>query len=166
MSVKEDGGFWKVKYGKLSEIPVYARAGAIIPLGKQGEWGGVKLPQELTMRIFPGADNTFELYEDDGSTCNYLAGAYAISRFSQGWISDNGTTSIKFTIHPVEGDRSMIPANRLMDLDFIAVGEPGELIYTVNGRQIANPPQFTTDEDGFHITVIRVTRRSHNYQII
>jgi alpha-glucosidase (family GH31 glycosyl hydrolase) len=58
----------------------------------------------LDIYIFPGADNDFELYEDDGETTDYQHGKYAITRFSL-----RGNT---FTIHPAQGDVSVIPQQR------------------------------------------------------
>ncbi len=89
----------------LEDIPVFAKAGAIIPLTPKVGWGGIENPKELDIYIFPGADNSFELYEDDGETTDYQRGKYAITRFS---LQDN-----IFTINPAEGDLSFVPANRI-----------------------------------------------------
>jgi hypothetical protein len=55
--------------------------------------------------MFPGADNTFELYEDDGETSRYLQGEYALTPF----------TFYKgvFTIQAARGDLSVMPAQRV-----------------------------------------------------
>jgi alpha-glucosidase (family GH31 glycosyl hydrolase) len=98
------GNQWHKVKAALEDIPVYAKAGAIVPLAPKVGWGGLDNPTELDIYIFPGADNTFELYEDDGETTDYLSGKYAITRFEL-----NGET---FTIHPAQGDLSVIPAQR------------------------------------------------------
>ncbi len=99
------GGQWHEVKAALEDIPVYAKVGAIIPLAPKVGWGGIDNPKELEIYIFPGADNTFELYEDDGESTDYQRGKYAITHFS---LQDN-----LFTIHPAEGDLSLIPANRI-----------------------------------------------------
>jgi alpha-glucosidase (family GH31 glycosyl hydrolase) len=102
------GGKWhEIKFA-LEDIPVFAKAGAIVPLTSKVGWGGIDNPKELDIYIFPGADNTFELYEDDGETTDYQRGKYAITRFS---FQDN-----LFIIHPAEGDLSLIPANRIYSI--------------------------------------------------
>jgi alpha-glucosidase (family GH31 glycosyl hydrolase) len=98
------GGEWRDVQAALEDIPVYAKAGAIIPLAPRPKWGGIENPTELDIYIFPGADNTFDLYEDDGETTDYQQGKYAITRFS---LKDGG-----FTVHPAQGDLSVIPAQR------------------------------------------------------
>ena len=76
------GGQWHEIKAALEDIPVYAKAGAIVPLAPKVGWGGIDNPKELDIYIFPGADNSFELYEDDGETTDYQRGKYAITRFS------------------------------------------------------------------------------------
>ncbi len=98
------GGKWRNVKAALEDIPVYAKAGAIIPLAPKVGWGGIENPTELDLYIFPGADNTFELYEDDGETTDYQRGKYAITRFS---LKDG-----VFTVHPAQGERSILPAKR------------------------------------------------------
>lgn len=98
------GGMWHTIKAALEDIPVYAKAGAIVPLAPKVGWGGIENPQELDLYIFPGADNRFELYEDDGETTNYQRGKYAITPFT---LKKN-----KFTIHASNGDTSLIPAQR------------------------------------------------------
>ncbi|MBI5353940.1 MAG: DUF5110 domain-containing protein [Chloroflexi bacterium] len=99
-----NGGKWyEIKYA-LEDIPVFAKAGAIIPLAPKVAWGGIDNPKELDVYVFPGADNVFKLYEDDGETTDYQNGKYAVTHFS---LHDN-----TFTVHSPEGDLSLIPAKR------------------------------------------------------
>ncbi len=125
------GGRWLAMYGTLEEIPVLAKAGGIIPLGPQVGWGGLTNPDELTLCIFPGADNTFELYEDDGETQAYVNGKYAVTRFSQAW----GGTSLQFTIAPVEGDLALVPARRTFKLVVRGVSLPDRVSLTINNAE-------------------------------
>ena len=105
------GGTMRDVKAALEDIPVYARAGAIVPLAHHVGAGsprpyhfGTDNPTELDVYIFPGADNVFELYEDDGETSDYQRGKYAITRMEL-----KGDT---FTIHPAQGDQSVVPAQR------------------------------------------------------
>jgi alpha-glucosidase (family GH31 glycosyl hydrolase) len=123
------GGKWASVYGDLQEIPVYAKAGAIVPLDRETGWGGVANPDSLEVFIFPGADNRFELVEDDGETTDYQRGKYAVTVLSQEWREDELT----FTIHPARGDLSIIPAQRAYALHLRGVAQPGQLDLKVNG---------------------------------
>lgn len=95
---------WQLIQAALDEIPVFAKAGGIVPLAPKPAWGGLSNPTELDIYVFPGADNRFELYEDDGETTDYQRGIYAITLFTL----EKGV----FTIHPAQGDLSLIPAKR------------------------------------------------------
>ena len=82
---KQYTGGWHTVYGDWSDIPVFAKAGAIVPLGPQVGWGGVENPAELTLHIFAGADGQFVLYEDDGATTAYQQGHAAQTPFTLTW---------------------------------------------------------------------------------
>jgi alpha-glucosidase (family GH31 glycosyl hydrolase) len=106
------GRRWHTIESALEDIPVFAKAGAIVPLGPKTGWGGVDNPDTLDIYIFPGASNRFELYEDDGETTGYQRGEYALTPFT---LEQVGHT-LTFRIHPAEGQRSLVPAQRLYRL--------------------------------------------------
>jgi alpha-D-xyloside xylohydrolase len=60
----------------LNRIPIYARAGSIIPLGPQAESTSAK-PNPIELRIYPGASARYTLYEDEGDSYDYERGAYS-----------------------------------------------------------------------------------------
>jgi len=109
------GGKTRTVKARLEDIPVYAKAGAIVPLAPKVGWGGIENPTELDIYVFPGADNRFELYEDDGETTDYRQGKYAITAFTL----ENGN----FTIHPSNGDTSLIPMQRTHRIHLRGVDE-------------------------------------------
>ena len=59
-------------------IPLYVRAGSILPLGPEMQWSDEKPADSIELRIYPGADADFRLYEDDGLTYAYEDGACAV----------------------------------------------------------------------------------------
>lgn len=61
----------------LSEIPVYVKAGSIIPFGKKLQYTNEKPADTLEIRVYTGANAHFELYEDEGDNYNYEAGKYS-----------------------------------------------------------------------------------------
>jgi len=83
------GDTWHALHGALDEVPVFARAGAIVPLGTatgDREGRSYANPARLTVHVFPGADKRrFTLYEDDGETTAYQRGAYALTALLQTW---------------------------------------------------------------------------------
>jgi len=61
----------------LDEFPLFVRAGAIVPLGPVVEHTGQAPDAPWEIRIYPGADAAFTLYEDDGETYRYERGERA-----------------------------------------------------------------------------------------
>ena len=58
----------------IDRIPVYVRAGSIVPLGPDQEWSTEKTEDPIELRVYPGADADFTLYEDENDTYNYEKG--------------------------------------------------------------------------------------------
>ncbi len=55
-------------------MPIYVRAGAIIPFDPVRQYTSERVKEPTTLRIYPGADGDFTLYEDDGISLDYLRG--------------------------------------------------------------------------------------------
>ena len=66
----------------LDRVPMFVRAGSILPLGPEMQYVGEKAWDHLEIRIYPGADGSFTLYEDEGDNYNYEKGVYATIPFS------------------------------------------------------------------------------------
>jgi alpha-D-xyloside xylohydrolase len=73
-------------------IPVFARAGAIIPFGPEIQYTAEKPADPVTLYIYAGADGAFTLYEDDGLTYGYEKGAFA--RIPIRWNDSSQTLTI------------------------------------------------------------------------
>ena len=65
----------------LDQVPMFVRAGSILPLGPEMQWVGEKSWDNLELRVFPGADGSFVLYEDEGDNYNYEKGIYSTITF-------------------------------------------------------------------------------------
>jgi alpha-D-xyloside xylohydrolase len=61
----------------LNRVPMYVRAGSIIPLAPEMEYVGQLPWNNLELRVYPGADAHATLYEDEGDNYNYEQGVYA-----------------------------------------------------------------------------------------
>jgi alpha-glucosidase (family GH31 glycosyl hydrolase) len=60
----------------LDIMPLYVRAGSILPLGPVKQYTAEKVDQPLSISIYPGADASFLLYEDDGISFNHRTGVW------------------------------------------------------------------------------------------
>lgn len=71
---KKKGGQTVTRQVDLATMPVYVRAGAIIPFDPIRQYTSEIVNEPTTLKIFPGADGAYTLYEDDGISLDYLAG--------------------------------------------------------------------------------------------
>jgi alpha-D-xyloside xylohydrolase len=79
--------FWtgaKIEGGKhieadapLAKLPLYVRAGSIIPMGPTMEWSTEKPADPIEIRVYPGADGDFTFYEDENDNYDYAKGQHA-----------------------------------------------------------------------------------------
>ena len=93
----------------LETMPLFLRAGAIVPMQAHvpgsRKLGGAK---DMEILVAPGASGRFVLYEDDGESLAYRAGAHCETVMTLNW-QERGAV---FTIEPAAGDLSLIPETR------------------------------------------------------
>ncbi len=75
--VETNGGQMINAITPLDRMPLYVRAGSIVPLGPDEEWSTQKAEDPIELRIYPGANGDFTIYEDENDNYNYEKGAYA-----------------------------------------------------------------------------------------
>ena len=76
----------------LDRVPMFVRAGSILPLGPEMQYVGEKAWDNLEIRVYPGADGSFVLYEDEGDSYNYEKGVYSTIPFR--WNNAKKTLTI------------------------------------------------------------------------
>ena len=59
----------------LNRVPLFVRAGAIVPVGPAIQYTGQKPDAPITVYVYPGRDGSFSLYEDEGTNYGYEKGA-------------------------------------------------------------------------------------------
>lgn len=77
-----DGGQWIIVEAPIDKIPLFVRAGGILPLQDVVQFADEKKQTSLEIRIFPSDAATYTFYEDDGVSQNYRKGIYALTDFS------------------------------------------------------------------------------------
>lgn len=106
--VMYDGDRMIDMYRDLSSIPVLAKAGAILPF--TDEISGVeatKNPSSLRLKVYAGADGSFELYEDDNETCAYEKEDCVKTSFTY-----SEKDAAELVISAAQGNLSLIPEKR------------------------------------------------------
>ena len=86
------GGRSFVADAPFERIPVYVRAGQIVPMGPDIQYTAEDDGSTLTLRIYAGADAQYSLYEDDGVSYDYEKGSYSWIPFT--WNESEGTLTI------------------------------------------------------------------------
>lgn len=81
-SERHDGGHRIQRLAPIDIIPVYVRAGSILPWGPAVQYAAEKAWDDLELRIYPGADGHFTLYEDEGDNYNYEKGQFSLIRMT------------------------------------------------------------------------------------
>ena len=118
----------------IETMPLYVRAGAILPYGPPIQYAMERVdPTEL--RIYPGANGSFTLYEDEGDTYNYESGTHATIPFT--WDDTAKTLTIGTRVGSFPG----MLAQRTFRLVFVtpqhgvglAVNTPADVVVTYNG---------------------------------
>jgi alpha-glucosidase (family GH31 glycosyl hydrolase) len=90
----------------LATMPLHVRAGAIIPMGPIKQWVDQPVDGPLTLTVYPGADSTYLLYEDDGRSFDYRKGEWM--GIALAW---RDATRV-LTLSLARGSRMLTPARR------------------------------------------------------
>ena len=89
---KHSGGRIIQRECPIDIMPVYVKAGSIVPFGPAVQYVAEKKWNNLEIRIYPGADADFTLYEDEGDNYNYEKGAFTEIKFH--WDDSNKTLTV------------------------------------------------------------------------
>jgi len=100
----------------LDRIPLYVRAGSILPLGPEIEYADEKPAGPIELRIYTGADGEFVLYQDAGDGYDYEHGVHSVIPMQ--WSESNRT----LTIGQREGEYPGMPASMEMKVVLVSAG--------------------------------------------
>jgi len=87
----------------IEKLPLFVRAGSILPMGPVVEWATQKVEDPIELRVYPGADGDFTLYQDENDGYAYEKGAHATIPVH--WNDKTGTLAVG----PVEGSYPGMP---------------------------------------------------------
>ena len=141
----------------LDVLPLFAREGAIIPLGPIMEYVGQRPADPITLACYlgdyDGAEAAGTLYEDDGETLAYQRGSWRLTRF----MAFRHASRITFRVESHEGGYSGDPAELVAELHLPRVGaaRPSIRSVTLDGR--AGGDALYTIEPRRYETLLRVS---------
>jgi len=136
--VSESGRTLTVCRG-IDQYPVFAKAGAIVPLQDSH---ALEAGRDLEIRIFPGADNTFTLYEDAGDGSEYQNGGFVTTEMSLVW----GDAPV-FTLKSAKGQTSLLPEKRKYRFVLQGYHKNIQVALSVDGAQIPAHCRFCPSQN-------------------
>lgn len=139
---QHDGGWYDFRTGKhftggtqvdapapLDDIPLFVKAGSIIPLAEEMEYTAEKSWDCLTLKVYPGKDAQFMLYEDGGDSYDYLEGKY--TRITLSWDDTRKTLTVGDRTGAFDG----MPRRRIFIIT-LPDGSSKQLKYTGKARSL------------------------------
>ncbi len=125
------GGTTMTASAPLSQMPLYVRAGSIVPMGPMIQYATQSIdPQEI--RVYAGGDASFTLYEDEGDTYNYETGNYSTIQFT--W-SDSAK---QLTIGARAGSYTGMPATRTFNVVSVGANHGGGVTVTATPDKVVS----------------------------
>jgi alpha-glucosidase (family GH31 glycosyl hydrolase) len=107
---KSDGSREVERTVDLETIPLYVRAGTILPLGPVKQYTAEHVDEPIQLSIYPGADGSFLLYEDDGISFNYRKGEWMGIELK--WSDASRTLTMRLA----PGSRMLTPTRRQFEV--------------------------------------------------
>lgn len=103
-----------ISFYKEEDYPIFARRGSIIPLSNKSNVNNTSNPTDIEIHVFPGQNNTYRMYEDDGISSLYKEGYYLITEIDYNYLPNNYTLIIR----AIEGKSGIVPDTRNYKIRF------------------------------------------------
>lgn len=127
-------------YRPLHQMPVFAKAGSIVPLNQDTKTNSVDLPSEMELLVFAGDDGTFTLWEDEGDCFEDLDENWASTTYQLHWGTD-----ARLIINAAKGNLKILPKERQYCIKVTGVCNQDEIYaVTMDGMKLPT----TKDYDG------------------
>ena len=136
---RHEGGRTISRLAPINIIPLYVKAGSIIPFGPDVQWSDEKPWDNLEIRIYPGQDADFVLYEDEGDNYNYEK-----QRFSEIAFHWNDAQR-QLTIADRTGQFKGMLASRRFNVVLVDANTPSASV-PATGRSVSYDGKQTTVE--------------------
>lgn len=122
-----------VTFYKEENYPVFAKRGSIIPLSLKSNYNNTGNPLDLEIQVFPGDNNTYELYEDDGISQSYKNGQYFKTIIDYNYLPNNYTLIVR---NAPDSKRGIINDTRNYKIRFRNTKQAQEVICRVDNDMI------------------------------
>lgn len=135
----------------LDEIPVFVKAGAIIPMGPDVDYADEKPLNPLTLDIYPAGSTSYTLYEDDGVTRRYITdNAYTTTSYTCIQSGSDITFLIGARQNHNENITDYMPESRSYNLKFNNIGDVyGVSLFGTQLNEVSTLDEYNTAEQGY-----------------
>ena len=127
---KINGGQEITKATTIDEIPLYIKSGSIIPFGPQVQYATEKKWDNLEIRVYPGANGAFTLYEDENDNYNYEKGVYSTINFT--W----NDAKKSLTINDRKGSFPGMLSTRKFNIVVVTADKKNDKAVTYSGKKV------------------------------
>ena len=128
---KYDGGQEVTLTTTIDKIPLFIKAGSIVPFGPNVQFATEKKWDNLEIRVYPGANAEFTLYEDENDNYNYEKGIYSTISFT--W----NDAKKSLTINDRKGTFPGMLGTRKFNIVVISTGKKVEKTVTYSGKKVS-----------------------------
>lgn len=142
----------------LDQMPIFYKAGSIIPTQPDVQYIDKTLPAQITLDIYPADTASFTLYEDDGRSEDYKNGVYAMTTIR--YDEKSGDASI--TIEPANGSYTL--PDRTYTIQLHTAAQPKEV--KLQGAKKKQQPGWTYNAEKSILTVSISRKPQDRTQII
>ena len=132
-----------VSFYKEEDYPVFAKKGSIIPLSNKSNVNNTSNPTDIEIHVFPGQNNTYRLYEDDGISSLYKEGFFLITEIDYNYLPNNYTLIIR----SVEGKSGIVPDKRNYKIRFRNTKKAEDVIVYFDSAQIQATRTYNDNND-------------------
>ena len=132
-----------VSFYKVEDYPIFAKKGSIIPLSNKSNINNTSNPTDMEIHVFPGQNNTYRLYEDDGISSLYKEGFFLITEIDYNYLPNNYTLIIR----SVEGKTGIVPDKRNYKIRFRNTKYSDDVVVYFDSTQIEISNKYVEDND-------------------
>ena len=132
-----------ISFYKEEDYPIFAKKGSIIPLSNKSNVNNTSNPTDIEIHVFPGQNNTYRMYEDDGISSLYDEGYYLITEIDYNYLQNNYTLIIR----SIEGKTGIVPEKRNYKIRFRNTKYAEDVIVYFDSNKIEVSNKYVDDND-------------------
>ena len=145
----------------LGQVPIFAKAGAIVPTEKYDGSNKLGNKENMTVCVFAGDNNKFTMYEDCGDGFEYEKGGFATTEYVLNWKKGFA----EFIISSAAGDLSIIPKKRNWEIKFIGFKATEEFKVMSGEEEIAYEKSYNPQNNTISVSFSGYTNTEYKISV-